>query len=77
MSRLRLCTYRQFCTIVKRSGFQWVRCAGSHNTFRHPDGRVLVIPDHGSAPLARPLLRHLIRDLGLTIDEYNALLDDA
>lgn len=74
MSRLRLCTYREFAKLAERLGFVWVRCVGSHNTFRHADGRVLVIPDHGSQPIMRPLLRHLIRDLGLSVDEYNALL---
>ena len=74
MSRLRLCTYRELAKLVAHAGFEWVRCVGSHNTFRHADGRVIVIPDHGSQPIVRPLLRRLIRDLGLTVDEYNALL---
>jgi predicted RNA binding protein YcfA (HicA-like mRNA interferase family) len=74
VSRLRLCTYRQFARIAGRCGFEWLRWVGSHNTFRHADGRTLVVPDHGAEPLVRPLLRRLIRDRGLSVDEYNGIL---
>jgi predicted RNA binding protein YcfA (HicA-like mRNA interferase family) len=46
-----------------------------HHTFRATDGRVIVIPDHGSTVIVRPLLRKIIRDLGLTVDEYNEMVD--
>jgi hypothetical protein len=36
----------------------------------------VVIPDHGRDVIVRPLLRKIIRDLGLTIDGYNDLLDN-
>ena len=74
MSRLRLCSYREFSKVAERVGFRWVRCAGSHNSFRHADGRVVVIPDHGADPIVRPLARQLIRDLGLSVDQYNDIL---
>jgi hypothetical protein len=32
---------------------------------------VVVIPDHGSQDIMRPL----IRDMGLSVDEYNRLTD--
>jgi predicted RNA binding protein YcfA (HicA-like mRNA interferase family) len=52
-----------------------VRCRGSHNTFRAADGRIVVIPDHGKQVIVRSLLRKLIRDMGLTVDEYNQLVE--
>jgi len=57
------------------AGFHWVRCQGSHHSFRATDGRVIVIPDHGSAVIVRPLLRKIIRDMGLTVDEYDRLVE--
>lgn len=57
------------------AGFHWVRRQGSHNTFRASDGRVIVIPDHGSQDIVRPLLRKIIRDMGLSVDEYNRLTE--
>jgi predicted RNA binding protein YcfA (HicA-like mRNA interferase family) len=44
-------------------------------TFLSPDGRVVVIPDHGSRVVVRPLLRKIVRDIGLTVEEYNRLAD--
>ncbi len=56
-------------------GFTWVRRQGSYNTFRAVDGRIVVIPDHGSQVIVRPLLRKIVHDIGLTVDEYNRLID--
>lgn len=76
MSQLRVVPYRRLRKIAERCGFVWRRCQGSHNTFSRPDGRVIVIPDHGSKDIVRPLLRKIIRDIGLTRDEYHRLLDE-
>ena len=53
------------------NGFNWVRCEGSHNTFRNAEGRIIVIPDHGSQVIVRSLIRKIIRDMGISIDEYH------
>ena len=75
MSRLKLLPFRELAKVAEKGGFNWVRCQGSHHTFRSADGRVIVIPDHGSQVIVRPLLRKLIRDMGLTVDEYNDLTE--
>ena len=75
MSRLKLLPYRDLAKVAQAAGFEWVRRRGSHNTFRSPDGRVIVIPDHGNQVIVRSLLRKIVRDMGLTIDEYNRLVD--
>ena len=77
MTRLRLATYRELRQVAEAAGFVWVRREGSHNTFRNAEGRIVVIPDHGSQVIVRPLLRKILRDLGLTIEEYLELLDRA
>ena len=43
--RLRLLPYRKLAELAEAAGFKWVRCRGSHNTFRSADGQVIVIPD--------------------------------
>jgi predicted RNA binding protein YcfA (HicA-like mRNA interferase family) len=74
VSRLKLLPYRDLAKVAEAAGFEWVRCRVSHNTFRSADGRIIVIPDHGKQVIVRPLLRKLIRDMGLTVDEYNQLV---
>jgi predicted RNA binding protein YcfA (HicA-like mRNA interferase family) len=72
---LKLLPYRDLAKVAEAAGFEWVRCRGSHNTFRSADGRIVVIPDHGKQVIVRSLLRKLIRDMGLTVDEYNQLVE--
>ena len=74
MSRLRLVPCRKLAAVAEAAGFKWVRCSGSHNTFRFADGRVLVIPDHGNQVIVWPLLRRITRDMGLTVDAYSRLV---
>ena len=75
MSRLKLLPYRDLARVAEAAGFEWVRCRGSHNTFRSSDGRVIIIPDHRNQVIVRSLLRKIVRDMGLTVDEYNRLVD--
>ena len=76
MSKLRLVPYSLLSKLAERLGFRWKRCVGSHNTFRHADGRIVVIPNHASQVIVRPLLRKIVRDLGISVDDYNRLLDE-
>jgi predicted RNA binding protein YcfA (HicA-like mRNA interferase family) len=62
--------------VAEATGFRWVRREGSHNTFRNDEGQIVVIPDHGSQVIVRPLLRKLLRDMGLSIDDYHRFLDE-
>jgi len=47
---------------------------GEHNTFKNSEGRIIVIPDHGGQVIVRPLLRKLLRDMGISVDEYHKIL---
>lgn len=75
MTKLRLANYRELRRVAEAAGFTWDRRVGSHNTFRNADGRIVVMPDHGSQVIVRPLLRKILRDLGLTVEEFSRLLD--
>ena len=75
MSRLKLLVYRDLARVAEAAGFRWVRRRGSHNTFKSADGRIIVIPDHGDQVIVRPLLHKIVRDMGLTVDEYNRLVE--
>jgi predicted RNA binding protein YcfA (HicA-like mRNA interferase family) len=55
-------------------GYEVDRQRGSHIMLRHarPPFRRLVIPDHRE--IAKGTLRALIREAGITVDEFRALL---
>ena len=76
MTRLRVVGYRELRKVAEAAGFRWVRRVGSHNTFRNPQGKTVVIPDHGPQVIVRPLLRKIIRDMGIGREEYHRLLDE-
>lgn len=76
MTRLRLVAYRDLRRVAEKVGYHWVRREGSHNSFRNDQGRVVVIPDHGSQVIIRPLLRKILRDMGLSVEAYTRLLEE-
>ncbi len=46
-SGLRSITARDLVAALKRDGFYFVRQTGSHQRYRHPDGRRVTIAPHG------------------------------
>lgn len=55
--------------ILQRHGFAQVRQSGSHAILRHPDGRGTTVAIHGRRPLGRGLLRQIMRDAILTVED--------
>lgn len=76
MTRLRLLHFRELSKLAIYKGFTEIRCVGSHHTFRNQSGKTVVIPDHGSQVIVRPLLRKILRDMEVTVDEYNDWVDN-
>lgn len=76
MTRLRLVAYSRLAKVAEAKGFDCVRASGSHNVFRHSSGNIIVIPDHGAQVIVRPLLRKILRDLGVSPEEYTELLKE-
>ena len=74
MPPLPLLTTRQVVAALHQAGFESVRQKGSHIRLRHPDGRVVTVPDHPGQDMGRGLLRKILRDADLSRDEFVALL---
>ncbi len=76
MSKLPVAPFRDLAMIAESLGYVRVRRKGSHVMFQRADGQTIPIPDHGSTDLLRPLIHRIIKDMGLSIDEYIKLLND-
>ncbi len=74
MSKLKLINAQMMEKLLLRSGFVKVRQKGSHAFYRHPDGRVTTVPHHKAKALARPLIREILREIEISIEDYNSLL---
>ena len=72
MARLPVISGDEFVTAVAQIGFSWDRTQGSHMILVGPTGRRLSVPRHRE--LGRGLLRALIRDAGLTREDFRRLL---
>ncbi len=74
MSRLRLVPFGTLAKVAEAKGFQRIRQEGSHTIFRDASGKIIVIPNHGSKVIVRPLLRKILRDMGVSPEEYEKIL---
>ncbi|MXY23789.1 MAG: addiction module toxin, HicA family [Acidobacteria bacterium] len=72
MARLPVISGDQFLKVVAQVGFELDRTEGSHMILVGPTGRRLTVPKHRE--LGRGLLRALIRDAGLSREEFVNLL---
>ena len=59
----------QMLAILKRHGFEAVSQSGSHVVLRHPDGRRTTVPLHRGRDLGKGLVRQIMRDANLTVDD--------
>jgi len=74
LNKLPSISAREVVRAFEQLGYERDRQRGSHIVLRHrdPPHRRLVVPDH--RPVAKGTLRALIREAGLTVDEFIALL---
>jgi predicted RNA binding protein YcfA (HicA-like mRNA interferase family) len=76
LSKLKLVNAKTMERLLLRLGFAKVRQKGSHAFYKHPDGRVTTVPHHNAKALARPLIREILREIEITVDDYNNSLED-
>ena len=76
MSRLKLIDAREMERLLFRLGFEKVRQKGSHAFYRHPDGRTTTLPHHKGRLLARPLVREILREIEITVQDYARYLNE-
>ena len=75
-ARLPVCSGLQVIRALKSAGFVLHRVNGSHHIMRHldPPLRNVTVPVHGTKPLKRATLHAIIKQAGLTVEEFIALL---
>ncbi len=66
-------TARDFQRVAQFLGFVLIRKTGSHERWNHPDGRAVTIPIHGGREIGPPLFFKILRQLGISLDEFQKL----
>jgi len=70
MSKLPIINFNKMNQILINLGFEKVRQKGSHVFYRHPDGRTTTVPNHAGKDLARPLIREIIREIEIALEDF-------
>ncbi|MFQ5330340.1 MAG: type II toxin-antitoxin system HicA family toxin [Thermodesulfobacteriota bacterium] len=70
MGKIPVLKPKEVVAILKRCGFQEIRQRGSHKQFRHSDGRCTTVPFHSGRDISPILLRQIVKDIDLTIDDF-------
>ena len=75
MPKLPVANGREVIRALERAGFVFDRQVGSHVTlWNRETRRSATVPDHGAQDLPVGTMRGIIRDSGLTVDEFRRLL---
>lgn len=70
MSKAPVLKPREVVALLGKLGFERVRQRGSHQQFRHSDGRCTTVPFHTGRDVSPTLLRQIAKDIGLSVDEF-------
>ncbi len=74
MTRLLRLKGKEIVRILERAGFQVIRTRGSHTFLRHPDERTTVVPIHAGETIGPGLLRAILRDVEMSIEDFRKYL---
>ena len=72
--RLPRATASEAIRVLERAGFTLVRQSGSHKIYKNAAGRRTTVPFHAGEILHPKTLRSILRDAGLSVEEFVDLL---
>ncbi|MEO8428547.1 MAG: type II toxin-antitoxin system HicA family toxin [Verrucomicrobiota bacterium] len=65
-----VCNAHDVVRVLRSHGFFLVGQRGSHQKWRHADGRQVIVAQHGSKPIPIGTLKHTISGSGLDLDKF-------
>ncbi len=74
MTRLPRLKGKEIVRTLERAGFIVDRTRGSHVRLKHPDGRVTSVPVHAGEIVGPGLLRSILRDVEMSVEDFLKLL---
>ncbi|MFN9892826.1 MAG: type II toxin-antitoxin system HicA family toxin [Acidobacteriota bacterium] len=63
----------EFQQVAARLGFESSRQTGSHQRWRHKDGRATTIPLHGPRNIGPPLFYRILEQRGIDLETFDRL----
>jgi predicted RNA binding protein YcfA (HicA-like mRNA interferase family) len=60
--------------VLEKAGFSFSRQSGSHKIYKNREGRRATVPYHSGKVLHPKVLKSILRDADLTIEEFTTLM---
>ncbi|MCK5320082.1 type II toxin-antitoxin system HicA family toxin [Candidatus Parcubacteria bacterium] len=74
MPKLNIIPAKKMIKILKLLGFKLMRVKGSHHFFLNSEtGRTATIPIHRNSDLSAGILKEILKDIELNVEEYEKL----
>ena len=74
MSKLSPAKSDEVIKVLEKLGFKKIRQSGSHAVFYHTDGRWTTVPIHKGKDIAKGTLHKILKDAGLSNEEFRKIL---
>jgi predicted RNA binding protein YcfA (HicA-like mRNA interferase family) len=65
-----VCNAREVLRVLRRNGFLLASQKGSHQKWRHPNGRQVIVAMHRSKPIPIGTLKSIIEGSGLSAEDF-------
>ncbi|MGH7815360.1 MAG: type II toxin-antitoxin system HicA family toxin [Candidatus Binataceae bacterium] len=74
MPKLPRLTAREIAAVLEKAGFSFSRQSGSHMIYKNSAGKRATVPFHATKILHPKLLRSILRDADLSVEQLKKLL---
>jgi predicted RNA binding protein YcfA (HicA-like mRNA interferase family) len=74
MPKLPRLTAREIIAVLEKSGFTLSRQSGSHMIYKNASGKRTTVPFHGPKTLHPKVVKSILREVGLSIEDLEKLL---
>ena len=74
MPKLPRMTARDIIAVLERAGFTLARQSGSHKIYKNAAGKRATVPYHASKTLHPKVLKSILRDANLSVEDLEKLL---
>lgn len=68
--RFPVCNAREVVRVLQRNGFALMAQKGSHQKWRHANGRQVIVAMHGRKPMPIGMLKSIIEGSGLSPTDF-------
>ena len=68
--RFPVCSATDIVKVLRRHKFSLIAQTGSHQKWRNPKGRQVIVAVHGNKPIPIGTLKSIIEGSGIGVDEF-------